>query len=219
MIIDFLVIGAILLSIFLGYKKGLIGLAFRILSFFIAIIITLLLYKPIATYITKYTTIDDKINSIIIEKLSFTKVEEGEKIEKEETNLPNVIVNYINDGVENAVSETKDNVIEVVANTLTENVINVIVILGIFVISKLILLFAKVILEAVTEIPLIKQFNEIGGIIYGLVRAIFIIYIILTIISFISPMIEQTGILEMIQKTMLTSWLYNNNLILILFFS
>ena len=218
-VVDLILIGIIILSTFLGYKKGLIGVIFHIVSFFIAILITLLLYKPVVSYIIQNTTIDDQINQIIVEKLEFTKINEGEKIDKEETNLPNVVVDYINEGVEGAVEETKDNVIETVANTLTENVINIIVILSIFIITKLILLLAKVILDAVSEIPIIKQFNEIGGITYGLIRAIFIIYVILALISFISPMIEQVGIVEIIQTTILTKWLYNNNIILMLFFS
>ena len=74
-------------------------------------------------------------------------------------------------------------------------------------------------LKAISEIPLIKQFNQLGGIIYGFLKSIIIIYIILTIISFIAPMIEQNQIIEIIQQTILTKWLYNNNIILILFFS
>ena len=64
-LIDLVVIGIIILSTYLGYKKGLIGVAFKILSFIIAIIITLILYKPVTNIIIQNTTWDEKIEQTI----------------------------------------------------------------------------------------------------------------------------------------------------------
>lgn len=216
--IDLILIGMILLSTFLGYKKGLIGVAFKILSFIIAIIITLILYRPISSYIINNTNVAKTIENTIIEKLSTVEVEDG-KIQKENTNLPNVIVNYINEGITNTVNQTKEAVIQTVAKELTISAINLIVMIVLFLLTKLILLFAKAILEVICEIPIIKQFNEIGGIIYGIIRAILLIYIILAIISLILPMIDKTLILNLINSTIITKILYNNNIILMMFFN
>ena len=218
-LIDLILIAMFLLSIFLGYKKGLIGVAFKIVSFFIAIVITLILYRPVAGAIIKNTTIDETIENIIVERLSSTKIEEGEKINKAETNLPNMIVDYINEGVENTVNSVKDNIVQTVAKDLAENAIYILTMVGLFVILRIVLLFAKALLEAVSELPIVKQFNEVGGILYGILRALVCIYILLTIISFFSPMLEQTSILTIIEQTILTKWLYNHNIILNLFFS
>ena len=87
-----------------------------------------------------------------------------------------------------------------------------------FVITRLLLLLAKTLLEAVSELPIIKQFNEAGGIIYGVIRGILLIYVILAIISLILPMIEKNEILNAINSTIITKILYNNNLILMIFF-
>lgn len=215
--IDLIVIALVLLSTFLGYKKGLIGVAFKILSFLIAIVITILLYKPIANYIINYTSLDDAISNTIVDKLSSTKIESG-KVVKEESNLPEVVVDYINNGVEETVNQAKDNVVQIVAKNLSENVIYIISMIGIFIITKIALLFAKVLLEAVSELPIIKQFNETGGILYGILRGILLIYIILAILSFVLPMLNKTTILAYINQTVLTQMLYNHNLILMLFF-
>lgn len=215
-IIDLIVIGIILLSTFLGYKKGLIGVAFKILSFIIAIIITLILYRPVASFIINNTEISKTIENIIVEKLSSTEIEEG-KIEPENTDLPNVIVNYINGQITNTVNEAKNAVVQTVAKDLSQNIINIIVMIGIFIVTRIILIFAKVILEAVSELPIVKQFNETGGTIYGIIRGILLIYLILAIISLILPMLNKTEILTTINNTILTKILYNNNLILKLF--
>lgn len=216
-IIDLILIGIILLSTFLGYKKGLIGVAFKIVSFIIALIVTLVLFKPISNYIITNTQLANTIENAIIEKLSTAKIEEGQ-IEEESTDLPNVVVDYINGGIQDTVNQAKDSVVKVVAHNLTETAISIIVMIGIFIITRLILLFAKAILEAVSEIPIVKQFNEVGGIIYGIIRAILLIYVILAIISLILPMLDKTMILSAINNSILTKILYNNNLILMIFF-
>lgn len=216
-IIDLILIGIVLLSTFLGYKKGLIGVAFKIVSFIIALIVTLILFKPISNYIITNTEFANTIENAIVEKLSTAEIEEGQ-IEEGSTDLPNVVVDYINGGIQNTVNQAKDSVVKVVAHNLTETAISIIVMIGIFIITRLILLFAKAILEAVSELPIVKQFNEVGGIIYGIIRAMLLIYVILAIISLILPMLDETMILSAINNSILTKMLYNNNIILMIFF-
>ncbi len=216
--LDLIIIGIIALSTFLGYKQGLIKVAFKIVSFFIAVVITLILYKPVTNLIINNTTWDETIENVIYEKLSATKIEQGEKINKEDTDLPGIVVNYINDGITNTVGQAQENVATVVSKELTQSIIQIIVLAVTFIITRILLIFAKVILEAVSELPIVKQFNEMGGIIYGILRAAIIIFGILALASFILPMVNQMTILEWINNSILTKFLYNHNIILMLFF-
>lgn len=216
-IIDLIVIGIILLSTFLGYKKGLIGVAFKIASFIIAIIITLILFKPISNFIINNTEFAQTIENTIVQKLSTAEIENGQ-IKQENSNLPEVIVNYINVGLQDTVNEAKDSIVKIVARNLAETIIDIIVIIGLFIITRLLLLFAKAILEAISEIPIIKQFNKAGGILYGILRGLLLIYLTLAIISLLLPMLDKTAILNIINNSILTKILYNNNIILMIFF-
>lgn len=216
-IIDLIVIGIIFLSTFLGYRKGLIGVAFKIASFIIAIIITLILFKPISNYIINNTEFAQTIENTIVQKLSTAEIENGQ-IKQENSNLPEVIVNYINVGLQDTVNEAKDSIVKIVARNLAETIIDIIVIIGLFIITRLLLLFAKAILEAISEIPIIKQFNKAGGILYGILRGLLLIYLTLAIISLILPMLDKTAILNIINNSILTKILYNNNIILMIFF-
>lgn len=216
-IIDLIVIGIIFLSTFLGYRKGLIGVAFKIASFIIAIIITLILFKPISNYIINNTEFAQTIENTIVQKLSTAEIENGQ-IKQENSNLPEVIVNYINVGLQDTVNEAKDSIVKMVARNLAETIIDIIVIIGLFIITRLLLLFAKAILEAISEIPIIKQFNKAGGILYGILRGLLLIYLTLAIISLLLPMLDKTAILNIINNSILTKILYNNNIILMIFF-
>ncbi len=217
-LIDLVVIGIIILSTYLGYKKGLIGVAFKILSCIIAIIITLILYKPVTNIIIQNTTWDEKIEQTIYEKISGTKIEEGEKIKKEETDLPGIVVNYINSGIESTVIQAQESIAQMVSKNLSQSIIQILTMIILFTITRILLIFAKVILEAVSELPIVKQFNEIGGILYGILRGFIIIYAILAIASFVLPIINQNTLLGTIQHTIITKILYNHNIILMLFF-
>lgn len=217
-ILDLVIIGIIALSTFLGYKQGLIKVAFKIVSFFIAIVITLILYKPVTNLIINNTTWDENIENTIYEKLSTTKVEQGEPITKEDTDLPGIVVNYINDGITNTVEQAGENIAKSISKDLTQSIIQVIVLVVLFIVTRILLIFAKVILDAVSELPIVKQCNEMGGIIYGILRAAIIIFGVLALASFILPMINQMAILEYINNSILTKFLYNHNIILMLFF-
>lgn len=217
-ILDLVIIGIIALSTFLGYKQGLIKVAFKIVSFFIAIVITLILYKPVTNLIINNTTWDENIENAIYEKLSTTKVEQGEQITKEDTDLPGIVVNYINDGITNTVEQAGENIAKSISKDLTQSIIQIIVLVVLFIVTRILLIFAKVILDAVSELPIVKQCNEMGGIIYGILRAAIIIFGVLAFASFILPMINQMAILEYINNSILTKFLYNHNIILMLFF-
>ena len=60
-IIDIVIVAFILLSIYLGYKKGLVSLGVQVFAFIIALIITFILYRPIANFIVNNTTIAAKL--------------------------------------------------------------------------------------------------------------------------------------------------------------
>ena len=217
-VIDIIIIILILLSTFLGYKKGLVGVAFKILSFIIALVITLILFKPVSNYIINNTQIDDNIQSAITEKLSGTKIDEEGKISNQNSDIPQVMVEYINKSIEDTIDKTKDNLIQQVAINLTQSSINIIVIVSLFIVTRIILFVVSLILDAVTELPLIKQFDEIGGIIYGILRAIVILYVLFAILTFILPMIPNNNILTAINNSIIAGFMYNNNIILRCFF-
>ena len=56
-VIDLILIAIIVISAFLGYKKGLVKLGAKLFACIIAIVITLILYRPVAGTIIKNTPI------------------------------------------------------------------------------------------------------------------------------------------------------------------
>ena len=69
-IIDLVIVGIILLSVFLGYRKGLVSLAIGACTFIIALVVTLILYKPVGNLIISTTGIDEMLQNTILEKVN-----------------------------------------------------------------------------------------------------------------------------------------------------
>ena len=83
------------LSTFIGYKLGLIKVAFGIVSFIIAILISLLLYRPISNAITNHTQIPEKIQTQIESRLSSENKESTNFIDHYYTNAKNASAKII----------------------------------------------------------------------------------------------------------------------------
>lgn len=132
--------------------------------------------------------------------------------------IPSVMMNYINDAVEKAGDEAKQNIVDVAAKDVAQTIIKGGVLISLFIVTRLLLMVIKVLAKFITEIPLIKQIDKTGGVIYGILQSLVIIYVILAIISFVSPMITNTSIVNAIQESYIGSILYNNNLLLKLLF-
>lgn len=215
-IIDLIIVAILAISIIIGYYRGLTKSLIRILSFVIAIIIAAVFFKPVSNLVIENTEIDDQIKSSIISLVQDEVKEDGEV--KEDSNLPKALVDYINKSIETAVTETKEAIVISVADTLTETIINVAVAIILFVVTEIILLIVSIASDLITKLPVIKQFDKTGGVIYGAVRALALIFVVLAAFSLMSPLIEGTGIVSLINKSFIGGWLYNNNLILQLVF-
>jgi len=200
-LIDLIVISIIALFTFIGYKKGLIKVAFGLVSFILAIIISVLLYKPVSGFIINYTSLDDIIETTISERLSSSDTTD------EETN--NIISNYY--------SNIKNSTTAVVADGISKTIINVGCMIIVFIISKIVLLFFKFTGDLIAKLPLIKQVNHIGGFIYGLLKGFIIVYLLLAIIAIVSPVIDINNFINIINSSIITNIMYNNNIIFILF--
>lgn len=219
-IVDIIIVAIIALSIFLGYKKGLIKCAINILSFFIALIVVILLTRPISNLIVNATNIDERIEDTILSTLNIEDAEDIEamKLTEENSDTPEVIREYINDSISNMANDAKEDVAKAVAENIAIAVINIAVALILFVGTKIALIFIKGIADIFAKIPLLKQFNKAGGIVYGIISGFVAVYLILALTSIFAPMISDGSIISGINESYIGSMMYNNNLLLKIIF-
>lgn len=199
-IVDLIIIAIVALSTYLAYKKGLVALAIKLCAVVISIVITLLLYKPVSNLIINTTSIDETIQNAILEKATDVIRQE------EESDLSNEVIDFAKDGV-----------LDVKARELSIQIVNTGVIIILFLIIKFLLRFVTVIANKIAKLPIINQFNKAGGLIYGLLRGIIIVYIALLLIGFAGQINKNNKLHKSINESTLGKMMYENNVLNMLF--
>lgn len=197
-IIDIILVVFLVGSTYLGYKKGLVSVAVSLIAFLAAIIITILLYRPIADLVIQNTDWDENLQNTIQKN-----IEDATKSEKsdEEKNF-----------AENMIDETKKDILPDTSRTIAVNIIYGITIIVIFILSRVLLLLINLMSEAITSLPIIKQFNEAGGVAYGLLRGIVVVYAIVMLLNLIISFDPQGELNKIVEETILTKFLININI-------
>lgn len=213
-IVDIIIVALIILSTFFGYKKGLTGVILKIFSFLIAVVLMLVLYKPVSNFVIKNTTIDENIKAGVTEQLKKLDINKESTTKEENKEKESFVTEYINKYVNEAIEQGKEDVIEYVSDKLSIAIINVIMALIVFIVSMTVLLIISLFLKLLVKLPILRQIDKSGGIIYGILRAIIVIYVILAILSVMSAMIEDFSIIKAIEDSTIGNMMYNNNLIL-----
>ena len=193
-VIDIIVILFILLSVFLGYKKGLVALGIHLVAFIVALVVAFVLYRPIGALVITNTNIDESLQETIE-----TKLEEVVNTENGETSEISLI------------GEIKTETISETAKTLSVNIIYGVTIIALFIILRIALVFITAIANWIAKLPILKQVNKTGGIIYGLLRGLLIVYLVLLVMNLIISLNPQSGINQAISETYLTKLMMQYN--------
>ena len=210
-IFDIIILAIFALNIFICYKKGLVKLAVGLIAVVVAIILAFALYKPVSNLVMEKTGINEKIENLIIENFS-AKTSEGQEVRYVG------LIDYIEKYATDAVNKTQNEIVYETAGTLAVKVTNVIVLLAIFIVVRALLLLLTFVSDMITSLPLIKQCNEVGGVVYGIIKALLIVYVILAILFFVVLVSGNTQISDIVSSSYITKFLYEHNIILNILF-
>ena len=199
-LVDIIIVAVVVLSTVLAYKKGLIAQAIKLCAVIIAIIATLLFYRPVANFIINTTNIDETIQNSIYERAYevSTQRKNGEDAEK--------------DLIEGA----KLAGIQQTSRELSIQIINVGVILILFFGIKIALRFVTALADAVAKLPILNKLNKVGGLIYGILRGIVIVYACLLLISFVGKIDDHSFTHTAVEQSNLGKTMNENNILNVL---
>lgn len=193
-IVDLIIIGIVLLSTFLAYKKGLVKLAIGLCAFVISIVITFVLYQPISNFIINSTGIDEAIENSIYEKANEVMQEDNQLLET-----------------------AKNGMLPEVARNLSINIVRGGTMVVLFVAIQIALKFVTVLADAIAKLPIIDQINKTGGTIYGALRGILLVYVILLVLAIPGQINPNNIANESVEKSSLGKVMYQNNILNVFF--
>ncbi len=199
-IVDVIIVAIILLSTFLAYKKGLVELAIGLVAFLISVVLTFILYQPISNLVINGTGIDEMIEDAIYEQANNIISEE------EENSFTGEII-----------EQAKNEMLPETARTLAVNIVKGAIIIILFVGIRIGLRFVTFIADLIAKLPVLNQINKVGGLIYGILRGVLIIYVFLLLASVSGQIIPENTINKGINQSFVGKVMYENNILNILF--
>lgn len=197
-VVDLIIVAIILLSTFLAYRKGLITLSIQLVAVVISILATLILYKPISNLIVNTTNIDETIQNAILEEA-------------------NDIMSNDENGSDQIVESIQNNMLPETARTISINIIQGAVILILYVGIRIALRFVTALANLVSKLPILNQFNKLGGIVYGILRGLLIVYIVLLLINLSGEIEPENQVYTLVEDSYLGKMMNENNVLDILF--
>ena len=208
-LIDIGIVLFMALCIFIGYKRGLIKLAIRFCALILAIVLTVVLYKPVAGTIMANTELDENISEVIVSKIQNENLENISELDKKENQLLFLGENYIKQAIE----EKKEDIAKFVADSLTISIVETLTFISLLLIIRIFLIILNLFADVLGNMPIIKQFNKMGGTIVGIIEGTIIVYSVFAVLSLISPFTENNNIESNINKSFLGKMVYKNNII------
>ena len=197
-VVDLIIVAIVLLSTFLAYRKGLITLAIQLVAVVIAIILTLLLYKPVSNVIINLTGIDETIQNAILEEANDIMTNDGE-------------------GTNQVVETIQNNMLPETARTISINIIEGAVILILYIVIRIALKFVTALANLVAKLPILNQLNQLGGIIYGILRGLLIVYILLLLVNLSGEIEPQNQVYMAVEESYIGKMMNENNILDVLF--
>lgn len=216
---DIVVIAIILISISHGYRRGLSLLLYQAVALILTIVLVIALCKPVTNLVVENTELDEFLSNRIETVLdsTFENIGDGELIETEESHMSEAIAKKINTYISEAKENAEGNITAYVASNLSHFAVSGLVVLGLAIVIRIASMFIKIAISIVASLPIIKSIDRSGGFVFGLIRGFAIVYLILAVISLVSPLIADATLTGMIKNSNLCANLYNNNILLNIF--
>lgn len=201
-VVDLIIIGIVLLSTFLAYRKGMVKLAIGLCAFVISIVVTFVLYTPIANLVINVTSIDEAIEDMIYEKAN-------DILKNEDTTQDQLTSQIVEDAKNEMLPET--------ARTLAVSIVKGGVMVVLFVAIRIALIFVTVLADAIAKLPIINQINKTTGMIYGVIRGILIVYVMLLVLAIPGKINSQNALNTSVEQSILGKVMYENNVLNVFF--
>ena len=210
-IADILLIVILILAFSYWRGKGLVKSVWKIAALVITIVLVMLLMDPAADFVS-HTKIADNLESSIS---SVITVPPGGGVNIAETlNLPEFMQSEVEVATDATVN-TAEAIKTAAAKSLTGAIIIIGVCVALFILIRLALMAAFLIIDGATKLPLIKGANKFLGGLLGMVNVLFIVLLALAVFTMLAP--TDNILYEAIDKSYIVKYLYNNNFLLKLF--
>lgn len=221
--VDLLVLGIIIGFGIIGLVNGFIFSIFKVISFFLSIIISIKFYPIVSDYLKKtflYTNIQESILKNLLQQ-KLVSPEANTEIKKaaadtviNSMNLPSFLKGSLIDKIPNPTKLIDvHKLMEMLSEILAGFVIDIIGLVVLYILVRIALLFIKFILQGIAKLPIFKQMDKLGGFAFGAIEGLLTIYILCAILMLLRAMPQFKTVIEALDKSLFANYFYEHNFI------
>lgn len=236
-ILDIIIVLIAFLTIYFAFRNGFVKTLLSASSFFIAIVITVLLLSPVKTAFMDTSLaegvrdrIETEIDSILV-KNGFEDVEELIQPDTEANEFLNILDKVgiekdqlqteFNEWKTDAGVDLKEKLIDFIAEPVVNAIVTVAAIVLLFFGSMILLKIVAYVLDKICKLPVLKTANKLLGLLLGILLALVRIYLFCIIVKLLLPYGQALDI-EVLTKinpgnTLLFKLFYDINIFNLLF--
>lgn len=221
--LDYIIIGIIIISGIIAYKRGLIKTIYSFFSLAIGIGLAYILYPRISAFLMKYTGIysalvNKIIKSLNLEELAQNKITPNDQLEMmDQLQVPQfmklVLKENKNPEAYNLLKATK--LEEYIGGTIATIAINAITFLLVLILSMLLLKIIANVLDLVSKLPVLHQLNKVGGLAIGLTQGVVLAWIFCLVLSIIVSTQSNEKLLTLVNQSPVVNFFSKNNILVI----
>lgn len=182
---DIIMVAILALSIFFGYKKGLLMTVLSLVSVVVAVIAAQLLSPYINSALTK-SGLDERLSGAISTKIEALYEQHDERPDRlscadlvKEMELPEAVSEFLEKRVENY-GESADfrERVQTVGREIASLTLHLISYAVIALAAGVVLLVISLFIQAARKLPVVGRFDNAGGAILGAVRGVLIVLVV-----------------------------------------
>lgn len=209
--VDITVLVIVVLSVFFGFKKGFLQTVTGLAALVLSLVIAVTVYPYAEAYMRKtpvYQTVYDKTASL----LTVPEEETGRLSDygTGKLNLPRDFTNNMQDKIDTASGAVSESIAETVAGAA----VKIISMLTVFLIVRFLLAIITSVAGLIKKLPVIGWGDSLLGALFGLLRGLLIVYVLLAFAAFLSTMSPEGSVSRAIKYSEFAKVMYNDNVLL-----
>lgn len=224
--VDYVVIGMIAVFAIVGLKNGFIMSIYRLAAFFVCIYASIK-FSPVLAKILEKTALFSSIKDAIVKNLFLwskeafsTSTEPASGTAGAETvlgslPLPDFLQKSLLGNLPSA-SEliNVEGIVNAIGDELAKMILSVLSLILLYIVLRVVLSFVGLLLKGISELPLFKQINKLGGLILGSLQGVLAIYILCAILVLFNSNPGFTAIFNGLDSSLFAGGFYENNFIM-----
>jgi len=208
--VDGIILAVLIVSTMKGYLQGFVTTLINTVAFFAAIIAARLYYADLARYIKDHTAFYNKIYAMVLDSLQgesslFEGALSGGR------DLPEAFGGLLPPS--GAVSAAQGYALAGIAQALSGIIINLLSIILIFIAVRIAFAIAAALLNSLVRLPVLKQFNKLGGIAAGFIKGVVVLMLAFALVIPVTAIFPVEGLLRGIEGSAAAMYFYRYNFV------